>query len=71
MRGVTRPVLLLLGEDSPASVHEEVRGLARALPDARVRVLPGQQHIAMDTAPELFAREVTAFLDQGQGREGS
>jgi hypothetical protein len=25
-------------------------------------VLPGQQHTAMDTAPELFAREVLAFL---------
>jgi pimeloyl-ACP methyl ester carboxylesterase len=71
VRGVTCPVLLLLGSDSPASVHEQVRGLARALPDARVRVLPDQQHIAMDTAPELFAREVTAFLDQGQETEGS
>jgi len=24
--------------------------------------LPGQQHIAIDTAPDLFAREVLAFL---------
>jgi hypothetical protein len=25
-------------------------------------VLPGQQHNAIDTAPDLFAREILAFL---------
>jgi hypothetical protein len=24
--------------------------------------MPGQQHVAMDTAPELFLREVLGFL---------
>jgi len=33
-----------------------------ALPASQVVVLPGQQHIAMDTAPDLFVREVKAFL---------
>jgi len=27
-------------------------------------VLPGQQHIAMDTAPDLFVREVTEFIQK-------
>jgi hypothetical protein len=27
-------------------------------------MLPGQQHIAMDTAPDLFVREVLAFSSQ-------
>jgi hypothetical protein len=26
--------------------------------------MPGQQHLAMMTAPDLFVREVLAFLDQ-------
>jgi pimeloyl-ACP methyl ester carboxylesterase len=37
--------------------------VSAALPNSRVVVLPGQQHIAMDTAPDLFVREVVAFLD--------
>jgi pimeloyl-ACP methyl ester carboxylesterase len=32
------------------------------LPNSRIVVLPGQQHIAMDTAPDLFVPEVLAFL---------
>jgi pimeloyl-ACP methyl ester carboxylesterase len=37
--------------------------VAAAQPQARVAVLPGQQHIAMHTAPEAFVAEVTRFLD--------
>ena len=33
-----------------------------ALPNSQVVILPGQQHIAMDTNPELFVREVQRFL---------
>jgi pimeloyl-ACP methyl ester carboxylesterase len=33
-----------------------------ALPKSRLVVLPGQQHTAMNTAPELFVREVLQFL---------
>ena len=36
--------------------------LLAALPNARAVVMPGQQHIAMDTNPELFAGEVVSFL---------
>jgi pimeloyl-ACP methyl ester carboxylesterase len=32
------------------------------LPNSQVTVLPGQQHSAMLTAPELFAKEVVKFL---------
>jgi pimeloyl-ACP methyl ester carboxylesterase len=55
--------LLLVGEESPPHELEEARGVAAALPDARVVVLPGQQHIAMHTAPELFVAEVVRFLE--------
>jgi pimeloyl-ACP methyl ester carboxylesterase len=59
---VRAPTLLLVGEDSPAREMENARGVAAALPDARVVVLPGQQHAAMYTAPEAFAAEVVRFL---------
>jgi hypothetical protein len=32
------------------------------LPDSGIVVMPGQQHIAMYTAPDLFLHEVLTFL---------
>jgi pimeloyl-ACP methyl ester carboxylesterase len=57
------PTLLLLGEHSPAFLKKATEGLAEVLPNSRVVVLPGQGHIAMTTAPELFLREVMGFLE--------
>ncbi len=56
------PTLLLLGGDSPALFREALEAVDSALPESQIRTLPGQQHIAMDTAPELFLRESLAFL---------
>ncbi|MCZ7544559.1 MAG: alpha/beta hydrolase [Anaerolineae bacterium] len=58
------PTLLLLGGDSPAFARTNVERWHAALPDSRIVVLAGQQHIAMDTAPDLFVREVQAFLSE-------
>lgn len=63
-QGVTVPTLLLVGGDSRAGYHAFIRELHAILPDSRVAVLPGQQHVAMNTAPEMFAGEVLAFLLQ-------
>lgn len=57
------PTLLLVGGESPQREWDNARGVAAALPDARVVALPGQQHAAMYTAPELFVREVLRFLE--------
>jgi pimeloyl-ACP methyl ester carboxylesterase len=57
------PTLLLLGGDSPALFRRAVEAVHAALPDSRLVVLPGQQHVAMDTAPDLFLEEVTRFLN--------
>jgi pimeloyl-ACP methyl ester carboxylesterase len=57
------PTLLLLGADSPRFFGAAIETLHRALPVSTVRVLAGQQHAAMDTAPELFADEVVRFVD--------
>ena len=56
------PTLLLLGGDSPEFFRTEVEAVNAAMPNSRIVVLPGQQHIAHYTAPDLFAREVMSFL---------
>jgi pimeloyl-ACP methyl ester carboxylesterase len=58
------PTLLLVGEASPSRELRSAEGIAAALPNARVVLLPGQQHLAMYTAPDLFVREVTRFLEE-------
>lgn len=61
---LTIPVLFLLGGDSPPIFKKATEIADNALPNSSVVILPGQQHIAMDTAPHLFAKETLAFLIQ-------
>lgn len=56
------PVLLMLGGDSPEMFQRATDSVLEAIPHATVSVLPGQQHIAMDTDPGLFIEEVVGFL---------
>ena len=60
------PTLLLLGGDSPALYTDAIRTIHAALSTSRVVILPGQQHVAMNTAPDLFVREVLTFLTDNQ-----
>jgi pimeloyl-ACP methyl ester carboxylesterase len=60
--GLQVPTMLLLGGDSPEFMRRATEAVDGALPDSRIVVLPGQQHIAMDLVPELFVREVLDFL---------
>jgi cyclopropane fatty-acyl-phospholipid synthase-like methyltransferase len=56
------PTLLLLGEESPDYMKKATELVHDALPNSRLTVMSGQQHIAMNTAPELFSNEVIKFL---------
>jgi pimeloyl-ACP methyl ester carboxylesterase len=56
------PTLLLSGSDSPEFLRSSSATVAAALPNARVVVLEGQQHVAIDTAPQLLTDAVKAFL---------
>lgn len=56
------PALLLLGGESPPLTQAAVQAWHAALPSSRIATLPGQQHIAHYTAPDLFVREVLDFL---------
>jgi pimeloyl-ACP methyl ester carboxylesterase len=55
------PTLLLVGGDSMPFFRAAVQAVHEALPGSSVHVLAGQQHVAMDTAPELFAQEIAEF----------
>jgi pimeloyl-ACP methyl ester carboxylesterase len=59
---ITVPTLLLTGEQSPDFLKTDIATLSDVLPDARVLVLDGQQHVADVLAPEVFARHLLAFL---------
>ena len=62
LKTLTRPTLLLQGSDSSPDLHEGIKALQAILPGVRVASLPGQRHLAMNTAPKLFANEVIRFL---------
>ena len=63
-RGLSTPTLLLLGGDSPAFFKAAIEVVSNTLPNSQAVILPGQQHIAIDTAPDLFVREVMTFLKE-------
>lgn len=59
---ISVPVLLLVGGDSPGHLTADPEAVAGALPDGRVVVLEGQQHVAHHQVPERFAEHVLGFL---------
>lgn len=61
-RDVSVPAMLLLGGASPPFFQAALDQVEKALPHARLVVLPDQTHAAIDAAPDLFAREALAFL---------
>ena len=63
-KNVMIPTLLLMGENSPARFKTATQLVQASLPISRIVILPGQGHVAMDTAPDLFLREITMFLKE-------
>jgi pimeloyl-ACP methyl ester carboxylesterase len=59
---ITVPTLLLTGSDSRDPFAADVRTVAAALPDARVVVIDGQQHVADILDPVGFAGHLVGFL---------
>jgi pimeloyl-ACP methyl ester carboxylesterase len=58
---LSMPVLLLIGGDSPPVFGRANAALETILPNSRTVVMPGQKHIAMDTAPDLLVGAVLDF----------
>ena len=63
-KNVMIPTLLLMGENSPARFKTATQLVQASLPISRIVILPGQGHVAMDAAPDLFLREITMFLKE-------
>jgi pimeloyl-ACP methyl ester carboxylesterase len=63
-RNLRIPTLLLIGGDSPPLFKAASEAVDAALPNSRIAVMPGQQHVAIDTAPNLFVHEVLTFLSE-------
>ncbi|MGA2106971.1 MAG: alpha/beta hydrolase [Syntrophorhabdales bacterium] len=61
-KAAVSPTLLLLGGESPAHFRTAVRLLESVLANSKTAVMAGQQHAATETAPELLAEAVSAFL---------
>lgn len=60
--GLELPVCVLVGGDSPDHMRASVERAQGAIKGANMVELPGQQHIAMTTAPDLVASAITHFL---------
>jgi pimeloyl-ACP methyl ester carboxylesterase len=69
-RRLTTPTLLLLGGESPPFFRTAIERLAQVLPNARVAVMPGQHHTAIDTGTEIFLKEVLGFLTEVRPTSG-
>ena len=54
--------MLMMGSESPPFLTHAARTVRMALPSATLAVLDGQQHVAMDTAPDLFLQTLLDFL---------
>jgi pimeloyl-ACP methyl ester carboxylesterase len=61
-KNLSMPTLLLTGSDSPPAFKAATEAVNAALPNSRIVVLPGQQHLAMYTAPNLLVSELVQFL---------
>jgi pimeloyl-ACP methyl ester carboxylesterase len=61
-RSMQTPTLLVIGGDSPPFRRTDAETLHAVLPNSRIAVLPGQRHRAMEDAPDLFVKEILAFL---------
>jgi pimeloyl-ACP methyl ester carboxylesterase len=60
------PALILLGGDSPQYRKKVADELHIALENSRIAVMPGQQHAAMNTSPDLFTNLVFEFARETQ-----
>jgi pimeloyl-ACP methyl ester carboxylesterase len=62
LRARALPFRMLLGSESPPFLKDATSRLHGLVPGSDVVILEGQSHIAMDSAPDLFVRAVTAFF---------
>ena len=60
--GMRRPALVLVGEEDTLTPPEEAKRMARALPDARLLILPEAGHLANLENPKAFRTALLGVL---------
>ncbi|WP_114313914.1 alpha/beta fold hydrolase [Thermus caldifontis] len=60
--GMRRPALVLVGEEDTLTPPEEAKAMARALPDARLLILPEAGHLTNLENPKAFRTALLGFL---------
>ncbi|MGE3148767.1 MAG: alpha/beta fold hydrolase [Pseudorhodoplanes sp.] len=63
LRNIHRRSLLLVGSDSLLAFKSAIAMLGEVMPEASIATLSGQQHQAIDLAPDLLLDAVQPFLD--------
>lgn len=57
------PLCILVGTESRPAMRRTAERIRGAIPHAVIQELPGQGHIAMTAAPEMFASAVLTFFN--------
>ncbi|WP_222918597.1 alpha/beta fold hydrolase [Natrinema sp. SYSU A 869] len=57
------PTLLLSGSKSPPLYKDATKAVNESLPDSRIAIFEGEQHMAIHTAPDRFINEVITFIE--------
>ncbi len=60
---ISTPTMIVDGEYDEAIKREHTEELARLIPSARLLIMPGVSHFGHLQNPELYNRDLTAFLD--------
>jgi pimeloyl-ACP methyl ester carboxylesterase len=60
--GMRVPVMVMMGSGSPPYMTAGAKSVRMSLPRGTLAVLDNQQHVAMDTDPDLFLSTVRHFL---------
>lgn len=68
LRAVDVPLLLVIGGLNEAALRPGAEQLCSLMRDARITILPGQGHMAFDTAPDLLVSVITTFARTAGGR---
>ncbi len=58
------PALVIGGEEDQISPRQELEGMARALPQGRLKLIPGAGHLSNLEQPDAFNAGVREFLQQ-------
>jgi len=60
---ITAPTMIADGEYDEAIVRAHTEALARAIPGAKLLIMPKVSHFAQLQAPDEYNRAVLAFID--------